>query len=121
MTRPIRPDQIRDLSIFDMTGQNLELCPNHTTALSKLIATDVNTLVQSPFFQKRFASLFPAPENRAGGAHLNIQLTNHSLIVQLMRQDAATQELAPRKSSSYPQSYFPYRRHNHRSQSNDFA
>ncbi|MBS0650787.1 MAG: hypothetical protein JSR93_06475 [Verrucomicrobia bacterium] len=84
MASTIYSDQIRGLKIYDSESQALKLCRPHQAILKDEIATDVNALVRSRFFQDKFRTLYPADRT---GAHFNIRLTDHSLIVQLMRED----------------------------------
>lgn len=86
MANTIYPDQIRGLKIYDSESQALQLCRPHQTALKEEIAADVNDLVRSQFFQDKFRTLYPADRT---GAHFNIRLTDHSLIVQLVRENGS--------------------------------
>ncbi|MBS0653928.1 MAG: hypothetical protein JSR39_10450 [Verrucomicrobia bacterium] len=92
MTSTLHSDQIRGLKIFDSASQPLKLCRSHQEILRDDIATDVNDLVRSSFFREKFRDLFPADRT---GAHFNIRLTDHSLIVQLMREDDSGRRLNP--------------------------
>lgn len=84
MASTIYSDQIRGLKIYNLESQPLDLCRPHQAILKDEIAADVNALVHSRFFQDKFRTLYPTDRT---GAHFNIRLTDHSLIVQLMRED----------------------------------
>ncbi len=92
MASAIRSDQLQGLKIFDSVSEPLQLCCPHQKQLCDAIATNINKLVQSPFFQDKFRALFPSDHT---GTHFNIRLTDHSLIVRLMREDVLDHRLPP--------------------------
>ncbi|MBS0650788.1 MAG: hypothetical protein JSR93_06480, partial [Verrucomicrobia bacterium] len=87
MSGTIHPDQIKGLKIFDSASQLLRLCSPHEQELGEEIAGDVDDLVHSQFFQEKFGRLFPEDLT---DTHFNIRLKDHTLIVQLMRENAAS-------------------------------
>ncbi len=92
MSGTIHSDQLKDLKIFDLAKLPLQLCRPHQELLRDAIATDIHNLVQSRFFQNKFSSLFPSDRT---GAHFNIRLTDHSIVVQLLREDESSRRLKP--------------------------